>query len=466
MTMRARLAKNLLYLYGAETAGKLLAIYVFGRLARVLGDARFGDLEFSLGALFVLNLLLDAGLAPFGVREASRDPGKTSSLADRIVMLRVFIALAAVPLLILAGVLRGADHTATLLVAMQGLVLCVGPFVLNWVFESRNQMQLVALASLLRQVVLAAGTTLFVCDAEDLLLVPVCDAVGLAAAVSLQQFFYRRHVGRLAPWRGLSGTVEILRASLPMSVSALVWALRLFPPTLALGYLAASRDVGHFGAAHRLLMAAHAFVWLYFVNLLPTLSRQAEEGDAVGTRRILGASLRLIGWGSAVALPVGWLLAPLVIRVIYGEGFAAAVLPLRLMLVVLVLAFLSGHARYGLIAVRRQNQEMLASVVGGMISIVACLSLAAELRPDLAGLVLVAAESAAFAAAAFAFRRHFSLFEGLRPLVAPGLFAAATWMSLHRWGPESAVLQAVLLAAIMVVIAWFWDLRHLAGRSR
>ena len=69
-----RLGINLTFLYAGEAVNKLLGLVVFAYLNRVLTKDRYGDLEFAFGLVFVLNLLMDAGLAHYGAREASREP--------------------------------------------------------------------------------------------------------------------------------------------------------------------------------------------------------------------------------------------------------------------------------------------------------------------------------------------------------------------------------------------------------
>jgi O-antigen/teichoic acid export membrane protein len=69
--MLAQLRRNLVLLYGAEMLGKVLGLVVFGYLGRTLLAARYGDLEFALGILFLLNLVIDAGLGHYGAREAA-----------------------------------------------------------------------------------------------------------------------------------------------------------------------------------------------------------------------------------------------------------------------------------------------------------------------------------------------------------------------------------------------------------
>src|SRR5690349_14522108 len=76
----ARLARNFVLLGGAEVFSKGVTILAFACLARVLGPADFGALEFALAVITILTLLVDCGLSPYGAREVGKDPGKTGAL--------------------------------------------------------------------------------------------------------------------------------------------------------------------------------------------------------------------------------------------------------------------------------------------------------------------------------------------------------------------------------------------------
>ena len=45
--------------------------------------------------------------------------------------------------------------------------------------------------------------------------------------------------------------------------------------TVFLGLWVVDDSLGQFAASHRIVMALHTFVWMYFYNLLPTICRTA-----------------------------------------------------------------------------------------------------------------------------------------------------------------------------------------------
>ena len=52
----------------------------------------------------------------------------------------------------------------------------------------------------------------------------------------------------------------------------------MFGSTLIIGLVATAEDTGYFAGAMRILIALHTFVWLYYFNLLPSLSRSWAAG--------------------------------------------------------------------------------------------------------------------------------------------------------------------------------------------
>lgn len=387
---RRRLGLGLLFLYAGEIGGKLIALLVFGRLWRVLGESRYGDLEYALGLLFVANLVLDAGLAPYGAREAARRPEETAPLAGRILRLRLLLLVVVLFGLGLAHLLSPGDLGARLLILGYSLVLLPAPFLLNWAFEARGEMAVVAGSSLLRQLLFAGGVFALVATPEQILRVPMLDAGAYAIAVLLQQILLRRRIGPLGLRRDPGQLGRVLRESLPLAISSLVWALRLFAPLLGLYLFVSAAETARFGAAHRLVIALHALVWLYFVNLLPEMSRRVADPPALA--RLLRRSTVLVAALVLVALPLGVLLAPSVVALVYGPGSAGAARPLAILGGLLAVAFLSGHPRYALIALSRPGLELLASAAGCAVSLAGVLWFGARLEAPTAAWLLVAAE--------------------------------------------------------------------------
>jgi O-antigen/teichoic acid export membrane protein len=453
-----RLGINLVFLYGGELASKLLALVVFGYLNRVLSKERFGDLEFAYGLVFVLALLADAGLALYGSREASREPGRLPALATQIAAIRVVILIGSLAIIGVTALLVEGDATSRWLVLLAGSTLLPIPLLLNWAFESRDEMHVVAGCSLLRQVVFVAGVVLCVDSGADLVLVPVLDAFGFLIATTVQQLLLRRRVGALWAARYLAGVGHTVRACLPLAVSAVVWALRLFFPLLALRFLAGSAETALFGIAHRLVIALHTFVWLYFINLLPSFSRLARSQDGAAFDHVSATSLRFVGWVVVTGGLAGGVLAPFIFR-IYSPTYPQAAALFTIMVWMIAVAFLSGHHRYCLIAFRRQQDELKANFAGSLLSVAACLLAGSSLTPTVAAAIFVGAEGTTLIVAWFLCRISARPIAVMRPLAGPLVSGAVALGVVFTWAPSYPLLAGACVVLIQAAGLLLFDPR-------
>ena len=161
----------------------------------------------------------------------------------------------------------------------------------------------------------------------------------------------------------------MLREGVPIGLSQIFWVARLFGGTLILGFIARSEEVGYYAGALRILLAAHTFVWLYYFNLLPSLARSWNEGQAAFVA-LINRSMRLVTWAGVGGGLLWAALAGPAVTIAYGQSFAPAGQALRIFAAVCVLALLSGHYRFGLIAAGRQTVEMWVTAIGAVVAAV------------------------------------------------------------------------------------------------
>jgi len=442
-----RLGVNLSLLYAGEALSKLLGLFVFAYLNRVLTKGRYGDLEFAFGLVFVLNLLMDAGLAHYGAREASREPHRLPALATQIAAIRTLIFFGSILVLGAMALFLDGDSTSKLLVLVAGSMLLPLPLLLNWAFQSRDEMQVIAGSSLLRQVLFAAGVLSFVHSGEDILLVPIFDGAGLLTAVVVQQVLLRRRIGTLWAAAHLRDTVRVTREALPLAASAVVWSLRLFFPLLALRFLAGAEATAVFGASHRMIIALHTFVWLYFVNLLPSLSRLATPEGRAEFDRVTATSMRLVGWGVVTGSIVGGVIAPVIFR-LYSPKYPEAAQLFSVMLWMIAAAFVSVQCRYALVALRHQQDELKANLAGCLVSVGCCLLAGKALTPLVAASIFVGAEVTTLVAAWLFCRRRGRPIAVLRPLAGPLLSGAISVGVVFSWAGQYPLLAGAAVVLI------------------
>jgi PST family polysaccharide transporter len=447
--------RNLLSLTGGELVGKLLTFAVFAYLARLVGPQAFGFVEFAGAALLCAGLLVDQGFGPYGAREIARMPQSTGELVAEIVGVRCILAVAAYLIVLALALALDRPPVVRDLLLLYGLSLFAMPFLLQWVFQGHDRMAVIAVAQIIRQAVFAAIVFAFVRGASQLWLVAIGEIAGTCAAAAYTIQAYRLRLGGALRLH-LRPSVRLFREGVPIGLSQIFWLARTFGAILIVGLVASAEDVGFFAGAQRIQIALHTFVWLYFFNLLPTFARAWQQSEAA-FRRVVDLSFHMVAWLAAAGIVVWVGLAPAMMAGVYGSAFAPAGSTLQWLAPVCVLAALSGHYRFGLIAAGRQNAEMFTSMLGAAAGVVAIPAGYRLGGPSGAAMGLCLAEATVWVSSWAYGRRLLGLRSHGRILALP--LGAATAAAAVVWlvPLESLMLRLALATALTVALALFAD---------
>jgi len=363
-----RLATNYALLSGAEFISKVLGAIAFAYLARVLGPQSYGYLEFIIAIIFFFTLVVDSGLGSYGAREIAKDKNNYARLTTHITLARFLLACVAFVILILITVSFKQPQEIQLLLFFYSLTLFALPTLAQWVFQGQDIMSYVALASIIRWTTFSVGVLVFVKSSDQLLKIPIIE--GLAILLT-GVFLFGALVFNFGLPRyriDLGQTFSIFRQAFPIGASELVWAIKVYFGTILLGLVIGGSQLGWYGAANRIVISLHAFVWLYFYNLLPSISRTSQE--PIGSlQRLMRISIRITAWAAIFVGVFGTAFASTGIRILYGPQYEEAAAALQILIWLLPLALLSGNFRYTLIGYSKQTLEFVSAFIGAMISI-------------------------------------------------------------------------------------------------
>jgi len=453
--------KNFLSLAGAEVISKLVTFAAFAYLARVAGPDGFGYLEFAGTALFCAGLLVEQGFGPYGAREIAKAPQRTPELVAEIVIARLLLAVIAYAAIIAFALLFDHAPVVTQLLLIYGASLLLGPLLLQWVFQGHDRMRVVAAAQIIRQMVFAAVVFIFVREAGRIWLAAVAEIAGALSAALYGVWMYRRQFGIKRARLTISS--RLFREGAVIGLGQMFWVARIFGATLILGFIAPAEEVGYFAGALRILVALHAFVWLYYFNLLPSMSRAwRQDREAFGA--LINRSLRCVAWVGAAAGLVWVAVAPLAMTIVYGAAFTPAGATLQWMAGVCVVAALSGHYRFGLIATGRQNAEAAAAALGATAAVISIPFGYSEFGLRGAAMGILVAETTVWISAWRRGRQMLGLNGHAKLLLRPALalILVSAWFWLMPI--SSAIARAVMGAGSILALALLFDadLRQLA----
>jgi O-antigen/teichoic acid export membrane protein len=444
-----RLAINLLWLSLGEFTAKLLTFAAFSHLARTLGPVEYGFIEFTLAVMVFFSLPVDLGLGSYGAREIARNPEMAPRLLHEITGLRVVLSLCSLTALALFLLFLHKSLELKILLGLYGISLLAGPFLLQWFFQAHDQMHWVGLASIVRQAGFASLVFLIYRPGVPLLYLGLVECASVTAVAIFCVYVTRHRLGVAWPWPDLRSArlSSHLREASPIGLTELAWGFMWYFSTVLLGFIYPDWTLGWFGASHRALMALHTFVWLYFFNLLPSISRCAVLPHQ-NLLKLMDRSVRFTAWVGLFAGGFLTAMSPRIMPLLYGPQFRGASHMFAVLVWMLPVALLSGHHRYVLIGYKCQNRLLLCTVLSAMASVGLGLALVPRYGGEGAAWALLAANVANLVMVYFSVRALVVEVPVLRLLVLPVCalaVSAVVYFALVPWNEWIAIAGACLI---------------------
>ena len=249
----------------------------------------------------------------------------------------------------------------------------------------------VAVPQILRQFCFLLAAWLLVRTADDLLWLPYAEngSVLAAAALCMVVYVYGGQPLRFTNPLG-AGSRALIKDAATIGASQVLWFVRMYFPIVMLKFVLGDVEVGHFGAAHRIVNVFQVGVTVYWMSFFPQLSQHAGRPTLQATllKSLTVSTLFMIC--AAVAFS---LFAPQIMQLAFGSGFSAttAATVLAIMVWRVPIIMFRSHARQALFVSRFQRDELLCSLVSVVVLVL--LSYLATVQFGLVGLAIAATAS-------------------------------------------------------------------------
>ncbi len=465
--------RNTAVLATARILDRVTGALVTLLVARELGASELGVYVAAMSIYALIAIGGELGVTTYLVREISKDPSRTG---EYVVHLSVVTAAAcALASAVTYGLLPLFGFDAEMRSAVGIALLAVVPAALNTVQEGvflafkRTEFEAVVTLAAGLLVVGASAALLSVDHGVRSVLAAYVVVEYLATAV--YYVLIQRYITPLRWTFSLATMRRLLHEVKPFAGSSVLAAMFSRPEVILLAALATSAEVGLYGAAVKLVDIGVLVPQLVMMNVFPLLSRAARDGGS-RLQDLQDRSLRLL---MLVTLPLAVLAfaaAGPIIHLIYGDAFADAVDPFRILVWGMVLAcpfsvlwrVLSARGEQGavlrvqvvttavklglgaaLIVAFGDEGAALSAVVAVAIHV---LLLAVQVRRDGTRVALVRPSLGAIAAAAAAGVVCWWLIDPIGPVaaVACGLvtYAGLAWPARAVSPDDLAVLRSLL----------------------
>ncbi len=342
--------KNTFWVSMGQVIGRLLRALLIIYAARLLGAAGYGVFSYALSLAGFFSIFSDIGLTPLLTREGAKNPelmvkyvGTGFTIKLGLIAVNSVIILSALPLLSHIAEANALFPLIALLFAFDS----VRDFTFA-ITRAIEKMQIEAGAFMLTNVtILALGfAALFLFPNVRALLVAYTIGSGIGMVFAVWKV--RAYLARF--WRAFDRNLirPILTEAWPFGVSGLLSAIMLSTDTIMIGWLRSTEEIGFYGAAQRMILLLYLLPGFIGVATFPALSRlSAVDRERFGA--VFGKTMR-VALLMAVPLTVGGILvAPELVRFIFGASYDAAAPVFQVLLLTVTLTFpgmLIGNALF------------------------------------------------------------------------------------------------------------------------
>ena len=322
---------NIFSMYGIYCSTYLLAVVTVPYLSRTLGPAAWGVLAAiqSFGGCLLLGV--EFGFTFSGTRDAARATGDRDSLREVVSAVQgakfvLGLLGCALALVVELSMPLFRDHPDTFWWGIAWAVFQGSN--LMWFFQAIERMRLMATLDFVIRAIAVAATFIYVQGPGDIWVALACQAGASFFSLVVSLVLVSKITGFKVP--KLSAVRNALAGSAKTFIPRNASTLFSVGNTFLLGFFARPEIVGFYAGADRICRALTGLLAPASEAVYPRLSHVATQSR--------NRTLRLARLGALIMCSVGmamaafmWLLSPLLVRLLLGPGYEAAIAPLRIL---------------------------------------------------------------------------------------------------------------------------------------
>jgi O-antigen/teichoic acid export membrane protein len=282
-------------------------------LAKRLGTAGYGQIEFAFNLVFWMVLLVREGFDVIAAREIARHPRLVRKVVEHVLAIRLLVASVLLTALVVGTRLLLPGETERAVLGLYGLMLLTTALGLDFVYRGLEKMGLVALSMFVRTSVYAVAVWFAVRYPEQVIWVPILLITGEVCGIALVWAVFVMRYGlprpRLRQGRALRVFLHRGRTIYLIQVSqALVASVDI----LVVGLMSGWTGVGLYSASHRMVVAVLTFGLIFQQVAFPSLARSWRSSPEEGRRALNGLVRVLVLGFLPIAVGTSVLAVPLV----------------------------------------------------------------------------------------------------------------------------------------------------------
>ena len=331
--MKNNSLKNNVFFNALHTATNyVFPLLVLPYVTRVLGPTNLGQCDFFCSITHYFILLAMMGITTIGVREMamarkSGDRDQMSKTFSSILTLNILFTIVSIAIMIIVTFAVPKLRNGMAFMGISAISVFFNSFLVEWLYRGLEDFKYITIRSIIVKTLYVISVFVLVRQKNDQLLY-----YGLGTCMTVLNAVINIAYSRKFVKFSLKG-VKIKPFIGPFFILGLYAFLTSMYKSfnvIYLGFVSGDTEVGYYSAATKLYTAIIAFYTSFTNVMLSRLSSLREENDRKQFNSLISKSLVLLVAFSVPMVLFAEAFTPQIIRIIAGEGFEGAILPMRI----------------------------------------------------------------------------------------------------------------------------------------
>jgi len=357
--------------YASLTAGKaigdLFTFALFVIISRKYGQDGLGEYSFAMAFTGFFIVFADFGLYNFSIKELSQLPNSLEKYFGKIIIIRLLLSAIVSVVLLFTLIFLPFEAEAKYVIAIIGSFQIIYTLINGWntTCIANEDMHIAAMIeiSLRLFILLASSVTIFlggslIASLQPFPIIALCHLLLICLIV-------RKRYGSLIFFLSWAEGITILKRAIPYSSFMFLRQLSTRLDIILLGFFLGTSATGIYNAAYRV---AFMLIFLsYFAGL--AIFPAASKLYLHSRQKLILLYQSSLNIMVIIGIPISfglWLIAPHLTILLFGEKFLASISILRLLAIIVFLAFIKSIMGIFLTSCDRQTGrakgQLLAAV--------------------------------------------------------------------------------------------------------
>lgn len=351
--------RNAAMLYGVQLSTYIFPLITLPYLTRVLSPDKFGLIGFALNFVWYFNTLTEYGFNLTATRRiaiAKDDPERVSAIFNSVMAAKTMLTVLGFIVMMVIVFATPKLRANWVLFPISFLTVVGGLLFPTWLYQGVEKMGHVAARDFAAKLISTVLVFVLVRRESDFLLAAAIQPAAMTIAGAVSLLLAPRVCGvrfAMPPWTSI---VAMMREGWPVFLSMAALAMTSSTNIVVLGFVTTDAQVGYYMASYRLIVALRMLVVPIVTALYPHISHMAAKSEENAMRFLRRYALYLAApfvFGSLLLI----VLAPWVVRILFGPQYGETVLLLRLMaLTPALLAISHTYSTYYMLAFGYEKQ--------------------------------------------------------------------------------------------------------------